>query len=245
MLERLKQISWEELGRTLYRLFKPKFYNRITWTIVLAGLAIMSAPFFERVAEAILKRYFDLTFNGDLAPIYGLCLVGIGLLYNAICKSMEIKAEHRPHGPSAADRHDGALFQRFCELLPPHQVIHFSRDHDFGGAFSTKKMHPYSVFINNWQAADYEFQDEFLERSKRELLILAAEFFHLLAYKTYSYGSTDFNRVFTSDATFEEEITGLKNAKVINQAATDFYERYDQFVREARRNLLARGVSLD
>ncbi|MFK4763966.1 hypothetical protein ACI3L3_04185 [Desulfobaculum sp. SPO524] len=245
MLNKVKKIDWIKAGGALWRLFLPKFYNRMTWTVVVAGLAIVSTPLLERVVEAVLQKYFELPFVGVIPPWYGLALVGLGLAFNATCKAFEELGRSCPNGPSAADVRDGELFSKFCNLLPPRQVMYFTRDHDFSSSFSRKETHPYATFVDNWQAANYQFQDKTLEEGKKELISLAVKLLHAIAYKTYPLGASDYNRVYPSDANLEEEMAGLKNAEEINQIATDFYERYDRFVRSSQSHLLAKGVSVN
>jgi hypothetical protein len=61
----------------LIELLRPKFYNRITWVIVIAGLTLMSTPFWEKVLDAILKKQFDISISGpnDIAWGFALCIL--------------------------------------------------------------------------------------------------------------------------------------------------------------------------
>lgn len=52
-------MTWQTFVLRLVELLRPRFYNRITWLIVLGGLAMMSTQLWELVASEILKREFN------------------------------------------------------------------------------------------------------------------------------------------------------------------------------------------
>jgi hypothetical protein len=68
----------------IIKLFKPSFYNKITWAIVISGLALLGTSLLERILNAILEKEYNLTITDDKDSIFGFSLVVIALIYNII-----------------------------------------------------------------------------------------------------------------------------------------------------------------
>lgn len=90
MFEYKKLSSWIDL---LIIIIKPKFHNTISKIIILYGLSLIiesQTSIFQLVLIHFSELIFDDStfieklFSGDSNPNYGLILVGMGLLYNAI-----------------------------------------------------------------------------------------------------------------------------------------------------------------
>jgi hypothetical protein len=80
----------------IIKFIKPKFYNTLTWTIVISGLLLIGTPFWQNVIASLLKKY-DVTVSsctdyGDYK--WGLALVFCGLIYNIITNSFMQYAEN-------------------------------------------------------------------------------------------------------------------------------------------------------
>ncbi|MGE6812152.1 MULTISPECIES: hypothetical protein [unclassified Pseudoalteromonas] len=80
----------DSFGIWLYRIQKiievlrPKFYNKLTWLIVISGLSIMSKPLWLTLINIAFEKMieFSITENSDTA--WGFALVVTGLLYHLI-----------------------------------------------------------------------------------------------------------------------------------------------------------------
>lgn len=72
----------------LIELLRPKFYNRLTWLIVVSGLTIMSTPFWERLLESILEQTLQIQITGESDVKWGFSLIVIGLLYHFVTTSL-------------------------------------------------------------------------------------------------------------------------------------------------------------
>lgn len=68
----------------LIELLKPKFYNRITWLIVVCGLSLMSTPLWVTIANAILNKTFELSITDKSDTLWGFLLCCLGLVYHLL-----------------------------------------------------------------------------------------------------------------------------------------------------------------
>lgn len=104
-------LNWERILE-LIRLLKPEFYNKLTWAVALGGLALMSTPFWQEVASALLKRQLDL----DLVPggnvPWGFALVVVALCYHVITNSLQkfVQAQQDRRRMALELEHDRRIF---------------------------------------------------------------------------------------------------------------------------------------
>jgi ABC-type multidrug transport system fused ATPase/permease subunit len=105
--------------------FWPKFYNRITWTVVIAGLALISAPLWEQLITALISKTFDLSSYIPNEPLYGFGLVSLGLFYHLGASVIE-SFGGRSLSPQqiAAHEHDKALAHKFLEIAREEDVLY-------------------------------------------------------------------------------------------------------------------------
>ena len=70
--------------KNIIRLLWPKYYNRLTWSIIF-GLAgpLISTPIWIDFANILLKKYNYPTINLQLNIIVGLIILVAALFYNS------------------------------------------------------------------------------------------------------------------------------------------------------------------
>jgi len=109
----------QELIIKLIKLLKPEFYNKITWAVVIAGLALMATPFWEEILLAILKKEYELNLAPGGNTPWGFALVVIGLIYhlasNSILQVIEYKNRKKKEGYKL--KHDSNVFKASQEIL--------------------------------------------------------------------------------------------------------------------------------
>jgi hypothetical protein len=109
----------------LIELLKPKFYNRLTWTIVIAGLSLMIAPLWSVVINKVLTKEFNFSITGAADVTWGFLLCALGLVYHVFSTglhefALKIVAKEKE---SRVYAHDASLFARLAELLPEDYLI--------------------------------------------------------------------------------------------------------------------------
>jgi|TARA_Y100001968_G_scaffold200049_1_gene183617 hypothetical protein len=104
---------------TLLALIRPKFYNKLTWFVVAAGVGILTTPFIEIVISAVLGKTFDLEILDGNESFVGLTMIGLALLYNIACQFMEAveKGRQLSKVTLSEETHDRERFGKLDGLL--------------------------------------------------------------------------------------------------------------------------------
>lgn len=101
LLEKLEKII---------RLLKPKYYNRITYLIVLTGCSILTKPLWLDILNAILKsannniNQIQFELIGDWDWLIGLFLIILSLWWNTRNRILDIK-KSKPREPEFKNIH--------------------------------------------------------------------------------------------------------------------------------------------
>ncbi len=66
----------------IWKLIKPKFYNKITWLIVSFGLVLIAPPLWSVILNQFIEKHTDYKIIGDYDELIGIALIIIGLIYN-------------------------------------------------------------------------------------------------------------------------------------------------------------------
>jgi len=66
----------------IWKLIKPKFYNKITWLIVSCGLILIAPPLWSVILNQFIEKHTDYKIIGEYDELIGIILVLIGLIYN-------------------------------------------------------------------------------------------------------------------------------------------------------------------
>jgi hypothetical protein len=104
----------------LVNLIRPKFYNRLTWVVVLAGLLLLSTPWWSDLVVAVAARYLDVHLpQADAHFAWGLGLVALGLIYHAFVHYVSELVSTQRSSQALTDQraHDRRTFQEFAMAL--------------------------------------------------------------------------------------------------------------------------------
>ncbi|MDP2576016.1 hypothetical protein Q8W40_27845 [Vibrio penaeicida] len=77
----------------LINLLRPRFYNKLTWWLVGAGLVLVSQPLWEIIVVSLLNRYLDASISIETNEYLGLALIVVALLYHLVTTSIYEYAE--------------------------------------------------------------------------------------------------------------------------------------------------------
>ncbi len=130
-------MSWQAFVLRLIELLRPRFYNRITWLVVVGGLAMMTTQFWELVATEILKRELSISVSGSNDAAWGFALCVLGLAYHMansgfydLLKNNNIRARKEQER-----NHDLAIFREARLILSDQQIEDFvdtlQHDHSY------------------------------------------------------------------------------------------------------------------
>jgi hypothetical protein len=82
----------KEFVLEVLRLIRPKYYNKITWLIVSAGLILMSPPLLTAILHIFIKKITEYNLIGENDIYWGLLLVLVGLVFNIISQILSEKS---------------------------------------------------------------------------------------------------------------------------------------------------------
>ena len=140
---------------------------------------------------------------------------------------------------SGGHPNDRALFRELLKLLPPAEHGIFFREHDFGNDFLRKYSDALYEFEYLWNSPDKHFIDPDLEVNRRSLYELGAKLAKSIAQCTTpsfgDYCSVVPRHIREIDLPRPPHV--IAEAKLLNEASSDFSKQYDHFVEFARTRL--------
>ncbi len=109
---------------------RPKFHNKITWLIVVAGLSLMSAPLWVSLVNHFLSKDFSFTFSNGRDIAWGFSLCVVALLYNLVSTGIhellikkltkDESAKAIEHDLNIYSKLDGIMSEEFLEKIICH-----------------------------------------------------------------------------------------------------------------------------
>jgi len=107
------------------KLIKPEFYNKLTWLVVLSGIALMGSPFWQEILVAFLKKELDLNLLPGGNTLWGFLLVLAGLIYNLVTNSFSKSIESTKERDTLLDKrtHDINIFNGSEEHLTEEEFV--------------------------------------------------------------------------------------------------------------------------
>ncbi|WP_143594091.1 hypothetical protein [Synechococcus sp. BO 8801] len=120
-------MAWQEFALRLIELLRPRFYNQITWLVVVGGLAMMSTQLWELVAIELLKREFDISVSGSNDAAWGFALCVLGLAYHMANSGFyELLKDNTQRARNEQERvHDLEIFREARRILNDQQIEDF------------------------------------------------------------------------------------------------------------------------
>lgn len=121
-MNKLFDLWWDRLLK-LIELLRPKFYNKLTWLVVISGLSIMSKPLWLTLINIVFETTLQFSITDESDTAWGFSLILVGLIYHLINTgfhefviSKKDKAYHLKR-----DEHDIKIFQSLNTMLDePH-----------------------------------------------------------------------------------------------------------------------------
>lgn len=101
-------------------ILRPKFYNRLTWVVVMAGLSLMTAPIWTLLLSKILEKNFEFSITGESDLAWGFSLCVLGLIYHLAITGIRefLLAQDAKEKNQRIQTHDSDLFMKLSNSLP-------------------------------------------------------------------------------------------------------------------------------
>lgn len=180
----------KELIFKLLEFFKPKFYNRITWVLIIGGLGLFSTPLIERILYALLEKIINIPISDENASIYGVIVIFLGLIYNSGINYLEYKKELLSQNISEQERIqrtlDLKLLNRIREILPSDGSIEYLKERNFAGfGFRWTDLSQLKNYITEEAKPEFTFIDSELETIRKDLTTNIYEFLSKLSVNSW------------------------------------------------------------
>lgn len=173
----------------LIKLLKPEFYNKITWAVVIAGLALLSTSLIDRVISALFEISFQIKLTDGNDAIFGIALVIIGLGYHLLIRKMEIgeRYENKKIENDNIIKHDTDVFRKSESVMDEatfKSIIDWiATDHSYESDQVRLLDDYYFHCIENNNA----YINVYLDKAKREFLEKLYSLREFLSYNFFVY----------------------------------------------------------
>ena len=144
--------------------------------------------------------------------------------------------------PAGPHPHDVELLRRFHDQIPIRLKL-FLRQHNFGNSFIFTKLAPLHQMNEDWEGADFEFNDPQVQAAFAPVRTLAGEFGDLVLERIYAMPGSDKMGWPKTDRDVEIGIQPRTEQAIrdLNAKAAALTEAVDSFERVARERLRAAG----
>jgi hypothetical protein len=224
----------------IIKLFKPSFYNKITWAIVISGLALLGTSLLERILNAILEKEYNLTITDDKDSIFGFSLVVIALIYNIITVYFDKFLIQKQDNLIILEQKevDKELYLKLIEDFPSDgNVIFFLRDYDLHDSFDYNSyVSPLIKIYNKWKNPEYDFLEKELNLAKNSIFDKIEKFIYDINMNSYPCNGCQ--RIIPpelGDWDLPKELTD--KIKEMNILATEIYKEHQEFIKLCKSKL--------
>jgi hypothetical protein len=117
-MNKLNDLWWDRLLK-LIELLRPKFYNKLTWLVVISGLGLMSKPLWLTVINIVFETIFQFSITEESDTAWGFSLVLVGLTYHLINTGLHefvISKKEKAYNLKR-DEHDIKIFQSLNAMI--------------------------------------------------------------------------------------------------------------------------------
>lgn len=184
----------------IYQIIKPSFHNRVTWTLIIAGLSFMSTSVLVEIVNHILKKEFDFTITGENDTFWGFMLCLIALIYNALLNIISIfneksNIQEKKEQQQMLLEHDKNLFQRLEHGLQEAYFKNIIEQTATNHAICWNEVSALESFVRANQQASNQFLSPEISCTTQILVTNIDKFlkFQCEHFDCYPYHQTDPN----------------------------------------------------
>ena len=161
------QLTTPEFILKIIKLLKPEFYNKLTWSVVIAGLALMGTPFWEEIISSVLNKEYNLNLAPGGNTPWGFSLVIAGLLYHLISNSLLqfVEYKNKENTESGRHKHDVNIFEQSKSILTEQHLNYFIDSLLSDHSYITKDSRPLHYYADYHSAPESEYIDKELRNA--------------------------------------------------------------------------------
>jgi hypothetical protein len=153
----------------IINLFRPKFYNKLTWAVVGTGLFLLVQPLWEVVVLSLVNKYFQVSINLENNEYIGLTLVIFALIYHLATTSIyehagainkKIITDEANSVKSNSIMHDVNLYNKISESFNKVCLNQYLSDVQNDHSYTSSVKNSISSIIYLVDEVDYDFLNE-------------------------------------------------------------------------------------
>lgn len=245
----LKPSKLEILLNLYSKYFKPKFYNKVTWFVVFAGVSILATPLIERIFEHLFEIVFNFDPTNGNSSLVGIALVAIGLIYNIVIQYIdsfvnryELKEEREKQ-----ISHDLNNFERLHTLLPEKTFMGIVDFIATNHLYKTNQKRQLDNYLSTAREIQYEFEIEEINTANAIFLDVLSNFSNFLSFhffhgknmnsREFLYLYPDLNVDRGGDPNLWNPSLYDEKADELNQLSVSAEKSYREFRRAVKKNL--------
>jgi hypothetical protein len=185
-----------QLAERLIALIRPKFYNRLTWVVVGAGLLLMSSPWWFDLINGFASRYFGVTLPPYESHLgWGFSLVALGLIYHLAVHYLSefLHATRTAETRSAHLEHDRKTFSDLVAAMSELQLAEIICDLRDQHAYYSSQGRTLDTATRHLRAPSTQYIDTEVQGSARALGQALAGLREWLSLNFIPYGQPNGN----------------------------------------------------
>jgi len=182
-----------QIAERVIALIRPKFYNRLTWIVVLAGLLLMSSPWWLDIVNAFAVRYLGFSLPpSDPHFGWGMALVVSGMAYHiAVHYINELIATQSAHTTHASHQeHDRKTFDSFAAVLSEDDLAWILSDIQNQHAYVSTQGSKLDNAARHLLSPATQFIDTHVSAAARDFGLSLRELRNWLSLNFFAYGPT-------------------------------------------------------
>lgn len=166
----MDKTDWFKKIVELIKLFRPEFYNKVTWAIVTAGILLLGSSLIEKIISAFLEKEFEINITDGNDSLLGILLIMVALIYHYSSRRLELnkQLEVDKDNKNNVMVHDKELFNKLNDFLKESDFRYImdwvNREHAYG----EQQSKPIDDFLHYSVLSDFEFLTPQIERAKKD-----------------------------------------------------------------------------
>jgi hypothetical protein len=180
------------LAIKIFEILRPKFYNRLTWVVVIAGLSLMTTSIWTLLLNKFLEKNFEFSITGESDLVWGFSLCVSGLIYHLAITGIHefLLAQNTKEKNQKIQKHDSELFMTLADSLPEeylNRLIGYIETEDAVRWDEHRKIESFILLANE---AGHSFITLELKISTEKLISALSEFIKFISrnFDEYPYG---------------------------------------------------------
>jgi len=191
MLYGKESMKLSEIIKKIISVLFPEFTNKLTWTVVAAGLTLVSSSFLELIIRTFVNESFSWNLTDGNDAIIGVTIIALGLLHNYGFVREKHKAQHDPMEYEKLNReldHDKTVFNELDKYISENHLKNYINYVMRNHSYYSVEDEPLDYFFYEGDKAKYSFIKPKVNTAKSELHDAFVKFENFKSKCFFSHG---------------------------------------------------------